>query len=330
MLSFHSATLKKSIAVDLDADSIPPEVNWIDAFRPELHEIAFLERVLGIEIPSLADLSEIENSSRLYLEKNHLFLSTPVHFHTISGMPRTTPLGLVLSKQLLLTVRFKPIKALDQFREGAAKQVLLAPGGAGALIAILEIIIDRVADELELIGTDLDRLSEKIFEGNGPPKEIVRPREKSGEHLRFLLRKVGRAGDHAGKISDVLLGLARLIPFVTTNTADYLSGEPKAQLKSLQRDISSLKDYQLHLSNKIQFLLDATLGLTNIDQNDVFRVLTAVSVIGIPPTFITSLYGMNFKFMPELEWQYGYLFAWTIIALSALIPMLWFKRQGWW
>jgi magnesium transporter len=329
MLSFHSATLKKSIALDLDADSIPPEVNWIDAFRPELHEIAFLERILGIEIPSLEDLSEIENSSRLYLEKGHLFLSTPVHFHTISGMPRTTPLGLVLSKQLLLTVRFKPIKALDQFRETSARQALLAPGGPGALIAILEIIIDRVADELELIGADLDRLSEKIFDGDSS-KQVVRPREKAGDHLKFLLRKVGRAGDHAGKISDVLLGLARLIPFVMTNATDYLSGEPKGQLKSLQRDIASLKDYQLHLTNKIQFLLDATLGLTNIDQNDIFRILTAVSVIGIPPTFITSLYGMNFKIMPELEWHYGYLFAWIAIALSALVPAFWFKRQGWW
>ena len=103
----------------------------------------------------------------------------------------------------------------------------------------------------------------------------------------------------------------------------------RAQLKSLQRDVSSLNDYESHLTDKIHFLLDATLGMTNVEQNNIFRILTVVSVVGIPPTFFASMWGMNFKGMPELEWTYGYEFALFVIIVSALIPIFWFKWRGW-
>lgn len=329
MLSFHSAMAKGEIEVALDSKTIPAEVNWIDAFRPEKREIAFLERVLGIDVPTLEDLSEIESSSRLYTDKNYVFLSTPSFYHTISGMPRTTPLGFVLSKDVLLTVRFKPLKAFNHLQDALVKQCLLSPGGPGALIAIFEMIVEHIADELEGIGGALDALSEEIFSTNGSNEHRGKPRQ-NGEHLRAVIRKVGRTGNVAGKINDVLLGMTRMIPYVATNAADYMSADAKAKLKSLQRDIASLKDYESHLTATNQFLLDATLGLTNIDQNDIFRILTAVSVVGIPPTFITSLYGMNFRAMPELDWSFGYLFALGLIALTAIVPIVWFKRQGWW
>jgi len=91
-----------------------------------------------------------------------------------------------------------------------------------------------------------------------------------------------------------------------------------------------LVDFEAHLSSKSQFLLDAILGFINTEQNDIFRVLTIVSVIGIPPTLIASMYGMNFHDMPELRWRWGYPYGLTLIALSALAPILWFKRRGWW
>jgi len=280
-------------------------------------------------VPTVADLSEIESSSRLYKDKDHVFLSAPAHYRTVGGVPRTTPLGFVLSKDLVLTIRFKPLKAFDSLHDALTKQAISLPGGLGALVTVLEGIVERTADELEAIAADLDLVSDEIFDGESAPRKEDRTRP-AGDHLRTVLRRVVRTGDHAAKISDILLGMARMVPFVTTNTVEPMSPECKARLKSLQRDIESLSSYERRLTEQIQFLLDATLGLTNIDQNDIFRILTAVSVVGLPPTFIASLYGMNFKFMPELDWTYGYAFALGLIALSAIVPILWFKRKGWW
>jgi magnesium transporter len=329
VLAFYSFAAAGRIDVDLDGTVIPAEVSWIDAFRPERREIDFLERTLGIEVPSFADLSEIESSSRLYKEKDRLFLSTPTHYRTVGGTPRTTPLGFVLSKDSLLTIRFKPLKAFDQLHDLLKRQAIGLPGGLGALVTVLEGIVEHTADELEAIAGDLDAIADEIFDGESAPKQEDRTRP-AGDHLRHALRKIVRTGDHAAKISDILLGIARMIPYVTTNSVEPLSSDCKARLKSLQRDIGSLDAYERRLTEQVQFLLDATLGLTNIDQNDIFRILTAVSVVGIPPTFITSLYGMNFEFMPELGWPYGYAYALGLIALSALLPILWFKRKGWW
>jgi magnesium transporter len=326
MLSFHSSTAKVEISVETDAKTIPPEVNWIDALRPDARESIFLERALGIELPTLEELSEIQTSRRLRSDENRLFLSIPMVYRKDGFTPAVTPLGFVLSKDLLVTVRFKHMKAFDDVMDSISRHPLPA-GGPGALIAILEVIIDHVADVLEGVGEDLDRLSEEIF---GHTRERRhKPREDS-EQLRFVLHKVGRVGELTAKVEDFLLGMGRMLPYTLTSAASYLAPDIRAKLKSLQRDIESVNDYETHLANKIQFLLDATLGLTNIDQNNIFRILTVVSVVGIPPTFIASMYGMNFKNMPEYDWSFGYQYGLCLIAVSAILPIVWFKWRGWW
>jgi magnesium transporter len=327
MLSFHAAG-KAGIEVATDAKTIPSGVNWIDAVRPDAREIAFLERTLGIEVPALETLSEIETSSRLRSEKGWLYLSIPMIHRADGFMPALTPLGFVLSKDVLLTVRYEHMKAFDDVMETISRCPAQA-GGPGALVAILEVIVDHAADVLEGVGGDLDGLSEEIFGTNAANVRRHKPRE-DGQQLRLVLRKVGRNGDLTSKIEDLLLGMARMVPYVADNAAPYLEAGIRAQLKSLQTDIASLNDYETHLTDKIQFLLDATLGLTNIDQNNIFRILTVVSVIGIPPTFVASMYGMNFKNIPEYDWSYGYQYGLLLIALSAIVPIIWFKWRGWW
>jgi magnesium transporter len=327
MLSFHAAG-KDGIEVAMDATTIPSAVNWIDAQRPDPREIAFLERTLKIEVPTLETLSEIETSSRLRSEKDWLYLSIPMIHRADGFMPALTPLGFVLSKDVLLTVRFRPMKAFDDVPETISRRPQQA-GGPGALIAILEVIVDHAADVLEGVGGDLDGLSEEIFGSNAANARRHKPRE-DGDQLRLVLRKVGRSGDLTSKVEDMLLGMARMVPFVAANAAPYLEAGIRAKLKSLQRDIASLNDYETHLTDKIHFLLDATLGLTNIDQNNIFRILTVVSVIGIPPTFVASMYGMNFKNIPEYNWSFGYQYGLLLIALSAIVPIIWFKWRGWW
>ena len=327
MLSFHAAG-KDGIEVAMDAKTIPSEVNWIDAVRPDAQEIAFLERTLGIEVPTLETLSEIETSSRLRSEKDWLYLSIPMIHRADGFMPALTPLGFLLSKDVLLTVRFKHMKAFDDVPETISRCPAQA-GGPGALVAILEVIVDHAADVLEGVGRDLDCLSEEIFGTNQPPPGATSRARRASNCVSCCARS-GRNGDLTSKIEDLLLGMARMVPYVAANAAPYLEAGIRAKLKSLQRDIASLNDYETHLTDKIQFLLDATLGLTNIDQNNIFRILTVVSVIGIPPTFVASMYGMNFKNIPEYDWSFGYQYGLLLIALSAIVPIIWFKWRGWW
>lgn len=147
--------------------------------------------------------------------------------------------------------------------------------------------------------------------------------------LRDSLQAVGIAGDHLSLVRESLLGLQRITRYVP-EIAEWIPKEPKTRLGSARRDVASLVDFATDLSGKIQFLLDAVLGFINTEQNDIFKVLTIVSVVGVPPTLIASMYGMNFKYMPELSWHWGYPYGLSLIALSTLIPIVWFKRRGWW
>ena len=114
-----------------------------------------------------------------------------------------------------------------------------------------------------------------------------------------------------------------------TAEVDEYGGALLPRLLTVRQDVASLSDYDAQLTNKVQFLLDATLGFINIEQNNGIKILTVVSVVGIPPTLIASMYGMNFKNMPELQWEYGYLYGIVMIVLSGVIPLLWFRKRGW-
>jgi magnesium transporter len=325
MIACYNTLARTEIPVSLDAAMLPPEANWIDAFRPDPAETAFLRRALGFEPPNYEKLSEIESSSRLYAMGDRLYLTTPMVYHQPSGLIRTTPLGFVLGKDNLLTIHFEPIPPCDLGHISGRVGDRLLPGGHGALLEIVDAIVDHLADELETLAGQLDVDSHLIFS-----HDDLRRKDHSGiKDLRRMLRNLGRVGGDTSRIGETLLGVSRMAPFVMEAAAEALLPEARSKLKSIEKDVLSLTDYERHLSDKIQFLLDATLGMINVDQNDIFKVLTLVSVVGIPPTLIASMYGMNFKNMPELDWTYGYPYGLAMIALSALIPLVWFKWRGW-
>ena len=192
--------------------------------------------------------------------------------------------------------------------------------------ALLEAMVDRGADALEHLATAVDHVSRSVFKGNVRGSTYSR---KANFTLRLALSKVGRLGDRSSKARDVLLGVGRMASFTLDVCHDMLSDEFRDQLHAVTKDVASLSDYEAHLSDKTQFLLDAVLGFITIEQNDIFKVLTIASVVGVPPTLMAGIWGMNFKFMPELGWTWGYPFAWAVIALSAILPLLWFWRRGW-
>ncbi|HVC55341.1 MAG TPA: magnesium transporter CorA family protein [Stellaceae bacterium] len=308
---------------DLGAAALASDVVWVDLLRPSPTEAAFVERASALRLPDLADLSEIEASSRLRVEDTVLYLSAPLVYRATDADPQTTPVGFILTPQRLITVRFEPLIAFT-----AAVAAPRASAGE-AFAGLVEAIIDRLADVLEHIAAELDVLSHRLFR-SGPiaPGKNRRPARAAAD-LRVILRRVGASGDLVSKLRDSLLGLGRIVAYVGGLGATCLPDTVRPRLETMRHDIISLSDYDAHLVNKVQLLLDATLGLINVEQNDIIKVLTIVSVVGVPPTLVASLYGMNFKDMPELSWAWGYPYGLALIAVSAVAPLLWFKWRGW-
>ena len=344
MLTFFGSGLKGAVAVAPGA-AIPDEINWIDAFDPTPDELDHMAQTMGARIPSLADLSEIEASSRLSSDGECLFMSMPASTRDADNFPRTTPIGFVLNRERLATIRYAHLSSFEQVARQTCGKGELAGGGLGATVSVMEMLIDQLADILERTADELDTMSRQVFT-NGLGRDRSARQRRTNAVLARLLREVGRSGDLASKVSESLLALSRMVPFLSAKTGAKNGSKPAgraaggaegwmtpdlaARLDTVSQDIRSLRDYEEHLAAKTQFLLDALLGLANIEQNNVFRVLTVVSVIGIPPTFFASLYGMNFKSMPELDWPHGYAYGLTVITLSALLPTIWFKVKGWW
>jgi magnesium transporter len=304
---------------------LPDEVIWLDLLNPTDDEKAFAESRAGIRIPSVEALSEIESSSRFIVEREVIYLSAPVVAQGDTVDAFLTPVGFILSSTLLVTVRFAELAVFDSVAERVRRDESLR-SSTSVFTALMEALVDRGADVLERLGSELEQISRSVFRGD-PTK--VRHRVRSNKGLRQTLIAIGRIGDRLSKARDVFLGVGRIVPFVLGLPHEWIVPEFEGRLGAVSKDIASLNDYEAHLSNKVQFLLDAVLGFITIQQNDLFKVLTIVSVVGIPPTLIAGIYGMNFKSMPELSWAWGYPYGLAVIALSALIPVIWFKWRGW-
>jgi magnesium transporter len=326
---YHSRAARGEQPTDLAHGSLPAEAAWIDMLRPEPDEIAFVRRTAGLDVPSIEELSEIESSSRLRSKAGALYLSAPLVFRADSDQPLTTPVGFVLTRERLITVRFEEFQSFTNFttHDLASESDPLSSGAVFA--GLMDAITDRFADILENIASELDELSHRLFRSPATQTGRRRPPARESADLRIILRRIGHSGDLASKIRDSLLGIGRIVPFVATHAAEWLPPEIKLRLDTVRSDTTSLSDYDMHIVNKVQLLLDATLGLINIEQNNIIKVLTIVSVVGIPPTLIASMYGMNFKGMPEYDWSWGYPYGLAMIVLSAILPIAWFKWRGW-
>lgn len=299
---------------------------WLDLHDPTPAELAEAEKQAGVVVPSRDDLSEIERSSRLRARDGVLFMSVPMVTHVEDGAPQVAPVGFLLSRTSLVTVRYAPLQAFDAV--GAEfKQAKTPVSSLEVFIDLCDELIDRLADGLEHAASDLRSLSTKAFHvTDGQGRKVVR----SNRIIRARLSHVGRLGDHLSETRDALLGLGRAIDFACEMTTDWPDwGKMTPRMNTLKKDVASLDEYEVHLSDKVQFLLDAMVGLIGISQNDIFKVLTIVSIVGIPPTLVAGIYGMNFKTMPEYDWAFGYPYGLAVIVLSAIIPLAWFKWRGW-
>ncbi len=297
---------------------------WIDLLEPGDDERTRVEQASGLRAPTRAELSEIESSSRLQFEEGTLTLSTPLFADAEGGHATLTPVGFVLSSKLLLTVRFAPLAAFDAV--AASCDPVNRFTAEEIFLRLLETVIDQSADRLEAAASELESISRATFrlEPAGG-----RRRMRSNQAQRSALGRIGEMGERVSKLRDSLVGFGRIAGFVIETSGRQLSPASLGRLNAVRADLASLNDYQGHLLGKVQFLLDATLGFINIDQNDIVKALTIASVVGIPPVLVAGIYGMNFKLMPEYGWTLGYPYALGLMLVTGLLPLIWFKWRGW-
>ncbi|MCC7048677.1 MAG: magnesium transporter CorA family protein [Alphaproteobacteria bacterium] len=314
----------------------PANAVWLDLLSPTKEEESAVQAFAGLDVPTREEMQEIEVSSRLYREGDAHFMTAPVIHHTDTARPEATPITFILSPNSLVTVRFTSPKSLDFFAARAARQIGWCTGAETILVGLLETIVDRVADVMERVASDLDTLSRKVFYdpagGNGDEKSD----EQATTDLQAVLRGLGRNGDLTSKTRDTILGLDRMATYLGAAEALGTRKDLKARLKTLSRDLRSLAEHDGFLSSKVNFLLDATLGMISIEQNrsmteqnNIIKIFTVAATALLPPTLVASIYGMNFKWQPELQWDYGYIYALVLMVISAVIPYWYFKRRGW-
>ena len=304
-----------------ECHGMPKDTLWIDLFQPTLEEEQLLESIIAVDVPTREEMAEIEDSSRFYESNGALYMTTTVVGGIREHKPSTSEVTCVLTPHWLVTVRYTDLLAFRTFEsrtqrggcEGRSDQLF---------VTLMDSVVDRIADVLENVQKQLDSLGTSIFR-EGPANEKA--------DLQEVVKQLGRKNSLLSKLNESLLSVSRPLAYFrqSGNGNAWISEEARLGMKSVERDVRSLGEYQSKMSGEITFLLDATLGLINIEQNSIIKVFSIAAVLFLPPTLVGTVYGMNFQHMPELAWASGYPLALVAMVLSAIIPYLWFKFRGW-
>ncbi len=300
-----------------------PDAVWIDLVNPSDEEKLTAEKLFGIKIPTPAKVQEIEVSSRLYEENDSLFMTATVpivdgHFHV-----RLEFITFILSHSSLLTLRDKDFSLRDAAHQRVRKIGDTVPVEAQLFLLSLGVIVDDIADLLERLLDEIDILSKEIFHRHDSSLNIPQG------VVSHSMTRIGVCGESVLFLRESLVGLGRLVGFVSKERAAMIGTWGQNELATIEKDILALTDHVAFASNRISFLLNAILGFVNIRQNDIIKILSVVSVILLPPTLFASLWGMNFSVMPELSWSFGYPVALAIIITSGIVPYLYCKKNKW-
>ena len=305
-----------------EASEAPPEAAiWIDLITPSLQEDKLVERMFGIAVPTREEMQEIEVSSRLYVENGARYMTATLMCHSDTATPKTTPVTFILASHRLVTVRYDEPRPFAIVEHKLGRQCPPKISGETVMMDLLDAVIDRAADIQERVGAEIDQISHTIFE---PDADMEPP------SYNDVLKALGRKGDLTSKVRESLVSIGRLLLFLS-HEAEGMKWpkDTRAQLQSMQRDVLSLTDHASYLTNKITFLLDAMLGVVNIQQNAIIKIFSVAAVVLMPPTLVASIYGMNFKHMPELDWHFGYPLAILVMVLAAALPYMYFKWKKW-
>ena len=301
---------------------------WVDLFRSEPGEIRQLEELLDFQIPTRDEMEEIEISSRLYEDSDTHYLTITLPARAGQADAEMAPVSFVLTDWLLVTVRSTEPRAFHTFPIRAGQADLGLDGPATLLLALLEAIVDRIADLLETTAREIDDISSSIFDRSA----FARGSDAGGKSsFQQLLGRLGRVGDLLSDLRESLMTLARAagyLAMIWPRLKDAPQDE-RERLQTLGRDVQSISEHASFLTQKVTFLLDATLGMISIEQNATIKIFSVLAVVLLPPTMVASIYGMNFQHMPELSLPWGYPLALLMMLATAVLPYWWFKRKGW-
>ena len=315
---------------DVDAGASPgmPEgpLAWIDLLNPTPVEDRFVEQHLGLSIPTREEMQEIEVSARLYNEGGAEFMTMTALVRLDTDEPGSTPITFILKGDTLVTVRSAEPRPFHSFAQRALRSDTVHCGtGKQVMVGLMEALIDRLADALERVGARIDSLSHEVFRPSTAKRSV------KARNLERVIENIGREGELLGLIRESLVSINRLSAYHMAGYENQprADKEARVRLRLVQRDVASLSDHASYLTGKNQFMLDATLGLINLEQNQIIKIFSIAAVCLMPPTLVASVYGMNFKHMPELDWEFGYPMSLVLMIIAAILPYLYFKRRGW-
>ena len=306
-------------------DRIPDTATWIDLEEPTKEEEALVERCIRVNVPTQAEMAEIEPSSRLYERDGALYMTVSVLRGVVDGAPATTPISFVLADNRLVTVRYATPKPIRAFQEHVRREPGLARDAGTVLVRMLDAIIDRLADEIEVLIGEIEKISAHIFHRQMDDRRIPAAR------LTALLTRIGRSQILLTKIRYSAVSTIRMLSFLSGSNLAHEDArqELRHHLASMSSDATSLREHASFMSDNLQFLLDASLGLISIEQNAAMKLFSWAALVFLPPTLIAGIFGMNFHHMPELDWAWGYPVSLVLILASAVLPIWYLKRRGW-
>ena len=305
----------------LEGMPVAPESLWIDLLNPTITEREAVKALLGMEMPTRADMEEIEVSSRLYIEDGGVFMTALVLANSDSDRPVADVVTFVLAREKLITIRYIDPQPFRTFAARCSRTMVAVNTAEGVLNALLDTIVDRLADVLERVSSDVEGISHEIF--------AVHTGGAGQRDFQGILRRLGAKHDLTGKMRECLLTLNRMMSFLSAAIDTKATKDARTHVKTLTRDAQSLLDHSSFIATKLGYLQDATLGLINNEQNNIIKIMSVAAMVFLPPTLFASIWGMNFKYMPELNSILGYPFAIVVMVISAVLPYLWFKRRGW-
>lgn len=309
-------------------DAWPDRVVWVDLLSPTPEEDVAVEHHLQVNIPTLEDMQEIESSSRLYRENGTIYMTANIPVGSQNMLAFAEPVTFVLTQKTLLTLRYAAPQSFAVFAENAQRGFDGPLRCERVLLGLLDNVIDRIADSLERMAGDINTLSARVMHVM-PAQTPHAPPEKLNFH--HALQQIARLGDLNSKLRESLVSLGRLESYWENSMAaqTQLDADFRSDLTALAHDIRMLQDHASFLSGKLSFILDATLGMVNIEQNSIIKFFSVAAVVFMPPTLIASVYGMNFQHMPELSSPFAYPAALLAMVVSAIFPYVYFKKKGW-
>ena len=301
---------------------IPDRAVWIDLFAPTAEEKTAAVALTAIDIPSEADLNVLSDTERLYRENGNVYLEFTVIHRGPTGFVDISDLGFILAGARLVTVRYADPLPITKFATAYARKPCIAPTAMGILTGLLESFVGRIGEYVEANSVELYTISRQVFASR-------KPGGGKTPDLEAVLDRLGTAGDINAKARDSLASIGRLLAFGAEDLEAMIDKPTRNALRAVRRDAVAVSDYANFVAGQLTFVLDAVLGLITVEQNRIIKIFSVVATLFIPPTLFASLWGMNFKHMPELDWSYGYPFALVTIVLSAVLPYLFFRWRGW-